>query len=110
MFKLYITEIDKKSLEAKKTKIVLERTYSQKSELNKKLQKAYKEKSEINRKLQITYKEKSEINRKLQITYKEKAERGIEIKNLKSQLDILKNQSSNSATTKLRNILHSFFK
>ena len=110
LFKLYITEIDKKSLEAKKTKIVLERTYSQKSELNKKLQKAYKEKSEINRKLQITYKEKSEINRKLQITYKEKAERGIEIKNLKSQLDILKNQSSNSATTKLRNILHSFFK
>lgn len=43
-------------------------------------------------KLQKTYDEKSEINRKLQITYKEKAERGIEIKELKETIKLLKLQ------------------
>ena len=45
-------------------------------------------------KLQRTYAEKSEINRKLQITYGEKYDRGLEIKRLKKELDSVKKSRS----------------
>lgn len=45
-------------------------------------------------KLQKTYREKSEINRKLQITYDEKFERGVEIKRLNKELDRIKRSRS----------------
>ena len=45
-------------------------------------------------KLQRTYAEKSEINRKLQITYGEKYDRGLEIKRLRKELDSVKKSKS----------------
>ena len=62
-----------------------------KEEFIKKLQDAYQKNRETNEKLQKTYAEKSEINRKLQITYDEKYNRGLEIKQLKKELESIKN-------------------
>lgn len=65
----------------------MKRLSAEKKEMVAKLQRAYEEKSKLNEKLQRTYAEKSEINRKLQITYGEKYERGLEIKQLKKELE-----------------------
>ncbi len=51
------------------------------------------DKNRCEKKLQQTYQEKSEINRKLQITYAEKFERGLQIKELRREVEELRRKN-----------------
>ena len=69
----------------------LQQTYVEKSELNKRLQQTFDEKSELNRKLKQTYAEKTELNQKLQKAYQEKTQRGEKIKELEQRIAYFEN-------------------
>ncbi|MDO5539784.1 MAG: glycosyltransferase [Eubacteriales bacterium] len=98
LFNLYVVEPSDSIQRWKDYRQLLQQTYAEKSELNRKLQTAYAEKSELNKKLQVTYGEKSEINRKLQIAYTEKSERGLKIKTLENTIVQLENQNEQLKT------------